>query len=271
MRHDDRSAPCRGATRTSAVRTGAPVRSGMGARPITALMAEIRGKVSAYLEQTGMAGEEFGKRALERPDFVERPGVQRSMTLNTADRLLRFRGEASIGPFFRREVEDFLEVTGTRAARFGIEDRGDSCLVKKLRTGGSARLTAVEQVRAWIHHIANPSQRAAISRMIEDSGRSTSIVAASPVMQGEGRRGKISPVSNADKATAEYSPVYHRRTFLSTSAAATFLSHGPRTLHRYRAAGVGSAYYRFHGRVVYTRADLLSWASAGRESTHESG
>ena len=121
-----------------------------------------------------------------------------------------------------------------------------------------------------MHHIANPSQRAAIARMIEGSGRSTSIVAASPVMRGEGRRGKIFPVSNADKATAEYSPVHHCRTFLSTSEAATFLSLGPRTLHRYHAAGVGPAYYRFDGRVVSTRADFLSWAGARRESTGES-
>ena len=75
---------------------------------MTALRAEIRRKVSAYLEGTAMADEEFGKRALGRPDFVERPGVQRSMTLSTADRLLRFMGEAPIGASADARLKPFL-------------------------------------------------------------------------------------------------------------------------------------------------------------------
>ena len=39
---------------------------------MTTLRAESRGKVSAYLERTGMAEEEFGNHALGRPDFIER-------------------------------------------------------------------------------------------------------------------------------------------------------------------------------------------------------
>ena len=56
-------------------------------------MVEIRDKVSAYLVRTGMADEEFGRRALKRPAFVGRLSVQRTMTLKTADSLLRFMGK----------------------------------------------------------------------------------------------------------------------------------------------------------------------------------
>lgn len=236
---------------------------------MTTLLQDIRAKVSAYLERTGMAEEDFGRQALGRPDFVQRLGVQRTMTLKTADRLLRFMGEAPIGPVFRREVEAFLEVTGTEAARTGIDAVGDSRFVNNLRAGDTASLNAVEQVRAWMGHAATPSQSVAIARMLEDSSRSASIVSASPAMRGESRKGGAFRASVAD-GDAENPPEHRRRTFLTTREAATVLSVAPRTLIRYRATGVGPAYFRFHGKVAYTRADLLRWAYARRESTRES-
>ena len=65
---------------------------------MTTLTDDIRAKVSAFLERTGMPDEQFGKLALGRPQFVERLAVQQTMTLETADRLFRFLGEAPIGP-----------------------------------------------------------------------------------------------------------------------------------------------------------------------------
>jgi hypothetical protein len=50
--------------------------------------------------------------------------------------------------------------------------------------------------------------------------------------------------------------------FLDTHAAATFLGLRPRTLDRWRWAGLGPQYRRHGGRVVYAVADLLAWSEA---------
>ena len=109
--------------------------------------------------------EEFGRRALKRPDFAGRFSVQRTMTLKTADSLRRFMGEAPIGPTFRREVEAFLKVTGNRRARFGIDAVGAHWCVDRLRIKESARLAAEEQVREYMDRTADPSQREATDEL----------------------------------------------------------------------------------------------------------
>ena len=141
-------------------------------------MADIRDKVAAYLARTGMPEEEFGKLALGRADFVERLAVQRRMTLDTADRLLRFMGEAPIGPEFVREVEAFLEVTGIRPVRFGIDATGEPSFVKVIRTRGTTRLGTVDLVRAHMRRTADTTQRTVIAGMLEDGGQRSSAVAA---------------------------------------------------------------------------------------------
>ena len=234
---------------------------------MTDLMADIRAKVSDYLARTGMAAEEFGRRALGRPEFVGRLDVQRTMTIKTADRVLHFMGEAPIGPTFRREVDTFLEVTGTRPERFGIDAVGAPWFVQSLRTEESARLTAVQQAREYMDRTVDPSQRAVIAGMLEDGGESTFRAAANPVSQAEKKKGKASGESDTD---AEDPPAHHRREFLDTSEAAALLGLARRTLVRYRAKGVGPAYHRFHGRIVYTRTDLMSWALGKRQTTRES-
>ena len=151
-------------------------------------MADIRDKVAAYLARTGMPEEEFGKLALGRADFVKRLAVQRRMTLDTADRLLRFMGEAPIGPEFVREVEVFLEVTGIRPARFGIDATGEPNFVKVIRTRGTTRLGTVDLVRAHMRRTADTTQRTVIAGMLEDGGRRSSAVAAGTVSQRGKRR-----------------------------------------------------------------------------------
>lgn len=148
---------------------------------MTDLMADIRAKCSTYLERTGMPEEEFGKRVLGRPDFVERLAMQRTMTLKTADRLLGFLGDAPIGPVFRREVEAFLDVTGTRAIGFGTDAAGYPWFVDALGDGAMTRLSAVERVRAWMVDAATLSERAVIAQMLKDTGSTTVIHGASTV------------------------------------------------------------------------------------------
>ena len=234
---------------------------------MTDLMADIRAKVSDYLARTGMAEEEFGRRALGRPGFVGRLGVQRTMTLKTADRVLRFMGEAPIGPTVRRDVEAFLEVTGTKPERFGIDAVGAHWFVQTLRTEESVRLAAVQQAREYMDRTVDASQREVITRMLEDGGESTFGAAANPVSQAERMKGKASKETDTD---AEIPPTLHRPELLDTSEAAALLGLARRTLVRYRSRGVGPAYHRFHGRIVYTRTDLMSWALGKRQTTRES-
>ena len=238
---------------------------------MTDLMAEIRAKVSAYLKRTGMPEEEFGKRALSRPEFMERFAEQQTMTLMTADRLLRFMGEAPIGPDFRREVEAFLEVTGIRARRLGVDALGDPSFVEKLWEGWSARLTTVERVRAWMVDTATPSQRAAIASMLGDGGRTTFIASASTAVQHESRRARTSPMSVAEQAAGKLPPEHRHQVFLTTAEAAQLLRFTARKLERFRAAREGPAYCRFGNRIYYARADLLTWAWAQRVDPHGSG
>ena len=236
---------------------------------VTDLMADMRGKVASYLARTGMPEEDFGKLALGRPDFVERLGVQRSMTLNTADRLLRFMGEAPIGPAFRREVEAFLDVTGLRPARFGIDTAGVPDFVDIIRTRGTVRLRRVDLVRAHMRRIADSSQRTVIAGMLQDGGQSSSVVAARPVPQRGSESGEASGASAADTDTGG-PPRDRRREFLDTGEAAALLGISGWTLSKYRRGGAGPAYHRYGRKIVYAYTDLLSWALAKRQTTGES-
>ena len=235
---------------------------------MTDLMADVRTKVSAYLERTGMPEEEFGKRVLRRPEFMEQFAGQRTMTLMTADRLLRFMGEAPIGPDFKREVEAFLEVTGMRGRKLGADALGDPSFVEKLREGWSARLTTVERVRAWMVDTATPSERAVIASMLGDGGRTTFVDAASTAMWDESRRAGTSSVSVAGQAAGTLPPEHRHQVFLTTAEAAQLLRLAARKLERFRAAGEGPAYCRMGKRIYYARADLLTWAWAQRVDPH---
>jgi len=236
---------------------------------VTDLLADIRDKVAAYLARTGMPEREFGKLALGRADFVAQLAVQRRMTLDTADRLLRFMGEAPIGPEFVREVEAFLEVTGIRPARLGIDTTGAPWFVDVIRTRGTTRLGTVDLVRAHIRRTANTTQRTVIEGMLDDGGQRSSAVAAGAVPQCESEGVEDSEVSGAD-ADAEGPSEPHRREFLNTDEAATVLGVSPKMLSRFRAAGTGPAYHRFGYKVAYAYTDLLSWALSRRQTTRES-
>jgi len=234
---------------------------------VTTLTDDIRAKVSAFLERTGMPDEQFGKLALGRPQFVEDFAGQQTMTLETADRLLRFLGEAPIGPVFRREVEAFLDVTAVRPARLGTEAAGYPWFVDTIEEGGSARLSTVERVRAWMVEAATSPQHAVIARMLEGSGSTIFNDGANTSMHGEKRERMTSPVSDADKDARDHAPEDRRQLFLTKKEAATFLGLTTRTLERLRSAGKGPAYCRIGNRVYYARADLLTWVWSQRVNT----
>ena len=99
------------------------------------LDANLRRAVLAYLKRSGLSGMQFGQLALGNPGFVLGLDRDRSLTVENADRVLRFMARAPIGPMFRREVEAFLGVTGTGEANLGLKAAEDAAFVEKLRQG----------------------------------------------------------------------------------------------------------------------------------------
>ena len=200
--------------------------------------------LDAFLERSGTSARRFGVEALGDPGFMASLGKGRRPGLRTVDRLLAFMGLAPAGDAFRREVEAFLGVTGTKAYVLGELAAGDPSFVERLRRGASFRLDTVARVRAWMADQACERARAAMR----------AAVAGAPLLSEDpGRAQQGDPdMTHADNE------------YLSTRRAAAALGLSPRTLDRYRETGDGPAYHRFGARIVYRRADLDAWAAARR-------
>lgn len=110
----------------------------------------LRSSVEAWRARHGVSAWRFGMAAMRDPDFVSSLMRGRSIRLKTADRVLAFMGEPTLGPVFRDEVEAFLAVTGTKHTMLGEETTGDPSFVGKLRRGVSPWLGTVDRVRAWM-------------------------------------------------------------------------------------------------------------------------
>lgn len=60
--------------------------------------------------------------------------------------------------------------------------------------------------------------------------------------------------------------------YLTTQAAAEYLSLSPRTLEKHRVTGTGPHFRKHGGKVVYRRQDLDDWSARGdRVSTSDPG
>lgn len=215
-----------------------------------------------------MSARRFGMEALGDPAFVSSQARGRSVRLGTADRVLAFMGRPRLGPVFRREVEAFLAVTGTKVSVLGEEAAGNPSFVGRLRRGASPRLTTVDRVRAWMAAHASEEELQAIRDRVKD-------------------RDPFAGTTTLDSSTAPHPPDGcganledeggtcmddNGRNYLNTREAAAWLSLSPRTLDRYRVSGDGPAFHRFGGRVRYQVADLEAWASARRRvSTSDDG
>ena len=110
----------------------------------------VRQAVEAYLSHSQMSERRLGAFAVGDPSMVPRLMTGASIRLDKADQLLCYMNEAPIGPGFVSEVEAFLSESGIGHRRFGSLAAGDPSFVRKLRTGASPRLSAVEQVQAWM-------------------------------------------------------------------------------------------------------------------------
>ena len=221
---------------------------------MTTLDANLRRAVLDYLKRSGLSGLQFGQLALGDPGFVLGLDKDRSLTVENADRVLRFMGQAPIGPMFRREVEAFLGVTGTGEANLGLQAAGDPSFVEKLRRDASSRLTTVQRVRTWMRDTASEAERAAIARILAGSEEATPALHPDPAALGALAGSAASPPGRDSDEPA----------FLTTRQAAALLSLSPRTLDRYRVAGKGPPFRRFGSRIAYARADLEEWAAQRR-------
>ena len=102
--------------------------------------------------------------------WVTRLNEGRPVNLDTADRVLRFIGDAPMGSMVRREVEAFLSTTGKRSFTPGRKADEDPSFVTRLRRGSSPRLETLPKVRAWMRETASGAKRTAIARLIADGG-----------------------------------------------------------------------------------------------------
>ena len=166
--------------------------------------------------------------------------------------MLAFIGAAPIAPAFRREVETFLSLTGTKVYVLGEAAARDASFVERLRRGGSFRLETVDGVRAWMGRHADAGARAAMRRAVADA----------PLLAGSAR---VESAPGIDvQPRGETGMKHDDSNYLSTRKAAAFLGLSPRTLDRYRVSGAGPAFHRFGNRILYRRDDLEAWAAARR-------
>lgn len=250
--------PVRGACRARKLED-ACFAPGWGRPGMTTLDASLRRTVLDYLKRSGLSGLQFGQLALGNPGFVLGLDRGRSLTLETADRVLRFMGRAPIGPMFRREVEAFLSVTGTGEANLGLKAAGDPTFVENLRQGAPCRLTAVQRARAWMRETASEAERVSIARILAGSEEAAPALEPDPAALGALAGSAASPSDRESRPRGADEPA-----FLTTRQAAALLSLSPRTLDRYRVADKGPPFHRFGSRIAYARADLEEWAAQRR-------
>ena len=131
--------------------------------------------LDSFLEETGLSRRRFGMEALGDPSFVRSLARGRRPGLKTADRLLVFMGLEPMGPAFRREVEAFLEATGTKGYVLGELVLKDPSFVRRLRRGDSFQLETVARVRGWMVVQASEEVRAAMR----------AAVAGAPLLNGD--------------------------------------------------------------------------------------
>lgn len=246
----------RGTRKVEAVRFG----PGWDRAGMTSLDANLRHAVLDYLKRSGLSGLQFGQLALGNPEFVLGLDRGRSLSLEIADRVLRFMGQTPIGPMFQREVEAYLGVTDTGQATLGLNAVEDAAFVEKLRHGASIRLTAVQRVRTWMRETAGEAERASIARVLASSEEEAPALHPDPAALDALAGSAASP---SDREAQPF--LADRPAFLTTRQAAALLSLSPRTLDRYRVAGKGPPFHRFGSRIAYARADLEVWAAQRRQ------
>lgn len=232
---------------------------------MTTLDATLRRIIAACCHRRGISARRFGQLAIADAGLGARLAQGRSPRLETVDRLLTFIGAEPIGPAFTREVDAFLEATGTKRSVLGAGAARDPSFVSRLRRGASPRLATVERVREWMYTKASESERQAMAAAL--GGVTVSVLMAAAE---DAQAASTDSPTQGDRSMD--TPMQQEATYLSTREAAAFLGLSPRTLDRYRVTGEGPMFFKFGSRVRYLKADLEAWAQARRRrSTSDDG
>lgn len=231
---------------------------------MSSLADNLLSRVLAFLYYSPLTEGEFGKCAIGDDEFVASLRNDGVPAMDTADRVLLFMGEPTIGPAFRSEIAAFLLITETDGSELGHGAIGDSAFMTKLNSGVSPRLSVVERIRGWMRKIASYGERAVIARAIADPGVPEPALNPDPAALDTLADGAPCAVSDGESPPGECSHPIEQRLFLTESEAADFLRFSPVTLSRYRYSGEGPAYCKLGGAIRYYRADLLAWAWARR-------
>ena len=100
---------------------------------MTTLDATLRRIIAAYCHGRGMSARQFGQLSVADSSLGTTLASGRSPRLETVDRLLAFIGAEPIGSAFKREVEAFLDATGTKLSVLGARAARDPSFVSRLR------------------------------------------------------------------------------------------------------------------------------------------
>ncbi len=231
---------------------------------VTSLEANFVNLVMAFLGRSPLSHGQFGRKAVGQGGFVAnlRKGVVPRM--DAADRALRFMGEPTIGPAFRAEIAAFLVVTGTSGRALGRLALENPDFVRKLSSGESPKLDAVQKVRAWMRRTASFGERAEIARAVADPGVPDPVLNPDPGAVNALAEGKPRSDAGCEGLAGKSPCTIDEKILLTPREAAAFLGLQPTTLTGYRTAGGGPTYCKLGKIVRYFRADLLAWAWARR-------
>ena len=135
---------------------------------LTPLDAEFRRSVREFLERDiagrkGIGPSRLGRMAMRDPGFVRECIVLGAdVQIDTADAVRRLIGEPLFRPRFCRELELFMELTGTKPWVIGWRSVRNAAFVQRLQGGSSPYLRTVDGVRNWMYRQLSPGQRRAV-------------------------------------------------------------------------------------------------------------
>ncbi len=222
------------------------------------LEARLFGMAEDHCARKGQGLRAFGAAAAEDPEFFPDLARGRSPRLKTLDKVLAELGQEPVGPFFKTEVEAFLEVTGTRISMLGRGATKNPSFVAHMKDGMSPELRTVGKVRAWMAKDMSLAHAREIRRR------------AGPMpefLSDKSRRSFETPIAAllANSGNGQEPGDWDDLPFMDTEEAAALVGLAPATLQRYRVTGEGPVFYRFPERLVrYRHEDLAEWEAAGR-------
>ena len=226
------------------------------------LEARLYGMAEDHCARKGQGLRAFGAATTGDAEFFPDLARGRSPRLKMLDKVLAELGQEPVGPFFKTEVDAFLEVIGTKISVLGRGATKNPSFVAHMKDGMSPELRTVGKVRAWMAkdmslvHAREIRRRAGpIPDLLSDAPRrqprrSSRPTAADLPARSDGGQG---PDGWDDLPC------------IDTEEAAAFVGLAASTLARYRSTDNGPPFFLFPVRIVrYRHEDLAKWEAARR-------